>query len=81
MDLFTCSGNPLIPVLSGICELFGVYSAPAADKDIQDIPEPTMLWSHKLRGFCEGFAPRYDRERNSLNQDLGRFFLGEYHSA
>ena len=37
-----------------------------------------MLWSHKLRGFHEGFAPGYDHERNSLDQDLGQFVLGKH---
>jgi len=77
MDLFTCGGNPLIPVLSSIQKLFGIPRTPLEDEDEQDIPEPTMLWSHKLRGFREGFAPGYDRERNSLDQDLGRYTLGK----
>jgi spermidine synthase len=36
-----------------------------------------MLWSHKLRGFREGFAPGYNRGRNPLDQDLGRYVLGK----
>lgn len=77
MDLFTCGGNPLIPVLSDIRRLFGVRRTPAKGEDEEDIPDPTLLWSHKLRGFREGFAPGYDHERNSLDQDLGRFVLGK----
>eukprot|EP00571_Detonula_confervacea_P016753 CAMPEP_0172296894 /NCGR_PEP_ID=MMETSP1058-20130122/87_1 /TAXON_ID=83371 /ORGANISM="Detonula confervacea, Strain CCMP 353" /LENGTH=754 /DNA_ID=CAMNT_0013005969 /DNA_START=112 /DNA_END=2376 /DNA_ORIENTATION=- len=78
MDLFTCGGNPLIPVLSDIQDLFGVRRTPAEGEDEQDIPDPTMLWSHKLRGFREDFAPGYSRERNPLDQDLGRFVLGKH---
>jgi len=77
MDLFTCGGNPLIPVLSSIQQLFGIPRAPAEGEDELDIPEPTMLWSHKLRGFRAGFAPGYDETRNPLDQDLGRFVLGK----
>lgn len=78
MDLFTCGGNPLIPVLSSILELFGVRRTIPAEGELEeDIPEPTLLWSHKLRGFREGFAPGYDRERNPLDNDLGRYVLGK----
>jgi len=77
MDLFTCGGNPLIPVLDSIINLFGVPRVPTLGEPEQDIPEPTMLWSHKLRGFREGFAPGYDRGRNPLDQDLGRYVLGK----
>ena len=68
----------MIPVLSSIHKLFGVPRVPAAGGDIQGVLEPNLLWSHKLRGFREGFAPGYDRERNSLDQDLGRFVLGKH---
>ena len=37
---------------------------------------PTMLWSHKLRGFREGFAPGYVRSTNPLDGSLGRYVLG-----
>lgn len=76
MDLFTCGGNPLLPIVSSIKNLFGVPRTPAKGEDQQDIPEPTMNWSHKLRGFREGFAPGYDRYRNPLDQDLAVYFLG-----
>ncbi|KAL7543476.1 hypothetical protein ACHAXR_012757 [Thalassiosira sp. AJA248-18] len=76
MDLFTCGGNPLIPVLPSIQKLFGVPRSPVEDEDKEDIPDPTMLWSHKLRGFRDGFVPGYDSERNPLDQDLGRYVLG-----
>lgn len=72
MDLFTCGGNPLIPVLSSIQKLFGIPHSPMEGEDEHDIPEPTMIWSHKLRGFREGFAPGYDDAHNPLSNDLGR---------
>ncbi|KAL7538215.1 hypothetical protein ACHAWF_006023 [Thalassiosira exigua] len=76
MDLFTCGGNPLIPVLSSISKLFGIKRSPTDGEDEEDVPEPSVVWSHKLRGFREGFAPGYDRGRNPLDQDLGRYVLG-----
>lgn len=77
MDLFTCGGNPLIPVLPSIRNLFGVPRTPEEGEDEGDIPNPTLLWSHKLRGFRDGFAPGYDRYRNPLDTDLGQFVLGK----
>ena len=77
MDLFTCGGNPLVPVLPSIYRLFGVPPADQGEETYdEDLPEPTMLWSHKLRGFREGFAPGYDASRNPLDQDLGQYILG-----
>lgn len=77
MDLFTCGGNPLVPVLPSIYRLFGVPPVDRGEEAYdEDLPEPTMLWSHKLRGFREGFAPGYDASRNPLDQDLGRYVLG-----
>ena len=79
MDLFTCGGNPLVPVLSSIYRLFGVPPVDRGEETYdEDSPEPTMLWSHKLRGFREGFAPGYDASRNPLDQDLGRYVLGRH---
>ncbi|KAL9183486.1 hypothetical protein ACHAXT_004342 [Thalassiosira profunda] len=76
MDLFTCGASPLIPVLPSIERLFAVPRAPADGAAAEDAPAPTTTWSHKLRGFREGFAPEYDHERNPLEQDLGQFVLG-----
>ena len=76
MDVFTCGGEPLIPVLDAIRRLFGVPRAPAPGEDSADVPAPALLWSHKLRGFREGFAPGYDPQRNPLDQDLGRYVHG-----
>ena len=72
MDLFTCGGNPLIPVLPSIQKLFGIPHSLAAGETEHEIPEPTMIWSHKLRGFRQGFAPGYSDEHNPLSNDLGR---------
>ncbi|KAL7541057.1 hypothetical protein ACHAXR_010609 [Thalassiosira sp. AJA248-18] len=74
MDLFTCGGGLLIPTLPTIEKLFGVPME-AGEGDI--VPQPTMLWSHKLRGFREGFAPGYVRSKNPLDGSLGRYVLGK----
>jgi len=87
MDLFTCGGNPLIPILPTIQRLFGVPQEPNAHDEnlllwddsavqLEAYDEPEMVWSHKLRGFREGFAAGYSAQRNPLDQDLGRYILG-----
>ncbi len=73
MDLFTCGSGKLIPILPLIEKVFGV---PAGGEDAED---PAMLWSHKLRGFREGFVPDYDPTRNPLDSDTGRFVTGLHH--
>ena len=77
LDLFTCGGGLLIPSLPSIQELFGVPQVPGPDENEEDMPVPTMLWSHKLRGFREGFAPGYVRSKNPLDGSLGRYVLGK----
>ncbi len=88
LDLFTCGGNPLIPVLPSIERLFGVAREVADDIYFRDKTDdrlrtkeepakPSMLWAHKLRGFREGFAPSYSRDNNPLDLDLGRYVLGK----
>mmetsp|Transcript_46741 Transcript_46741/g.99177 ORF Transcript_46741/g.99177 Transcript_46741/m.99177 type:complete len:920 (-) Transcript_46741:286-3045(-) len=76
MDLFTCGGGLLIPTLPSIERLFGVSSTLGEGED-PEVPRPTMLWSHKLRGFREGFAPGYVRSKNALDGSLGRYVLGK----
>jgi S-adenosylmethionine decarboxylase proenzyme len=76
MDLFTCGGGLLIPTLPSIEKLFGVPSE-ERNGDEESVPQPTMLWSHKLRGFREGFAPGYVRSNNPLDGSLGRYVLGK----
>ncbi len=76
MDLFTCGGNPLLPAISSIKRLFGIPRSPIVDEEgPEDVPEPTLLWSHKLRGFREEFSPGYVRSHNPLEQDLGSCLL------
>ena len=72
MDLFTCGSGKLIPTLPSIQELFGVK---ATDEDAE---EPTMLWSHKLRGFREEFESEYNFALNPLDSDLGSEILGDH---
>lgn len=77
MDLFTCGGGLLVPLLPSIEKMFGVPSAPGEGETEADVPPPTMLWSHKLRGFREGFAAGYVRSKNPLDGSLGRYVLGK----
>ena len=74
LDLFTCGGNPLIPVMPSIERLFGVARESIGD---EEVVKPSLLWAHKLRGFREGFAPGYVRTSNPLDGDLGRYVLGK----
>jgi len=77
LDLFTCGGGLLVPSLPSIEKLFGVPQTPGIGETEDDMPTPTMLWSHKLRGFREGFAPGYVRSTNPLDGSLGRYVLGK----
>ncbi len=72
MDLFTCGSGKLIPTIPSIQQLFGVKAAH------EDADDPTMLWSHKLRGFREGFVPGYNFDLNPLDSDLGAEILGSH---
>lgn len=72
MDLFTCGTGKLVPILPLIKQLFGVKAAG------EEAEEPAMLWSHKLRGFRDGFIPGYSSARNPLDSDLGRYILGKH---
>ena len=91
MDVFTCGGGLLVPMLPSLYRLFGIPSEEKTlygnnnddggneEEDDMDEspPPPTMLWSHKLRGFREGFAPGYVRSTNPLDGSLGRYVLGK----
>jgi spermidine synthase len=80
MDVFTCGGGLLVPMLPSLYRLFGIASEKTSyddDEDEDEPPQPTMLWSHKLRGFREGFAPGYVRSTNPLDGSLGRYVLGK----
>ena len=72
MDLFTCGSGKLIPTLPSIQQLFGVKAAH------EDADDPAMLWSHKLRGFREGFVPGYNFDLNPLDSDLGAEILSSH---
>eukprot|EP00580_Thalassiosira_gravida_P014448 CAMPEP_0201684176 /NCGR_PEP_ID=MMETSP0494-20130426/52504_1 /ASSEMBLY_ACC=CAM_ASM_000839 /TAXON_ID=420259 /ORGANISM="Thalassiosira gravida, Strain GMp14c1" /LENGTH=633 /DNA_ID=CAMNT_0048167969 /DNA_START=17 /DNA_END=1918 /DNA_ORIENTATION=- len=72
MDLFTCGAAPLIPILPLIKRLFAIPSNDIIVGDRNEAQtEPTMLWSHKLRGFRHGFSASYKAHENPLDQDLG----------
>jgi spermidine synthase len=72
MDLFTCGAGLLVPVVPMIMRLFGI--------PVLDSPhEPSMVWSHKLRGFREDFSPDYNPHENPLEQDLSRHTLANHH--
>lgn len=76
LDLFTCGGGKLVPLMPLIERLFSVKQLPSEGESEEDIPEPTLLWAHKLRGFREGFAPGYVRTSNPLDEGLGWSVLG-----
>ena len=76
LDLFTCGGGKLVPLMPLIERLFSVKQSPSEGESEEDIPEPTLLWAHKLRGFREGFAPGYVRKSNPLDEGLGWSVLG-----
>mmetsp|Transcript_10902 Transcript_10902/g.24080 ORF Transcript_10902/g.24080 Transcript_10902/m.24080 type:complete len:970 (-) Transcript_10902:202-3111(-) len=75
MDLFTCGGGLLIPTLPSIERLFAVPGVVGEEEG--EITQPTLLWSHKLRGFREGFSKGYVRSKNPLDGSLGRYVLGK----
>ena len=76
LDLFTCGGGKLVPLMPLIERLFSVKQTPSEGENEEDIPEPTLLWAHKLRGFREGFASGYVRASNPLDEGLGWSVLG-----
>ena len=71
LDLFTCGSGLLVPVLPIIKRLFAIPQESIDDNDI--VPEPVVLWSHKMRGF------RPDTFVNHLVQDLGDSILDDLH--
>ena len=73
MDVFARGGGPLIPMLPSLGRFFGV---PGGGAGGDGGPRPTMLWSHKLRGFRGGFAPGHVRSADPLGGSLGRRVLG-----
>lgn len=72
MDLFTCGAKDLLPLLPTIQNLFAIPSVDLQGETSLEVSlEPKMLWSHKRRGFREGFDPDYDRNDHPLDQDMG----------
>lgn len=68
MDLFTCGAEPLIPVVPMIEQMFAI---PSEVEEGGVRTEPSVVWSHKLRGFRQGFSPDYKSYENPLEADLG----------
>jgi spermidine synthase len=65
VDLFANGASSrLIPVLPTIKKLFAIA------EESGSMPEPRILWSHKLRGFRDGFSG-YQRHENALETDVG----------
>lgn len=63
LDLFTCGGMPLIPVLPLVERLFGVEREIGEVEEGEEKVLPSMLWAHKVRLFsvcfkcnCIGYA-------------------------
>jgi spermidine synthase len=68
MDVFTLGASTLsIPVLLPIIKR--LFAIPG--DDTVDPTGPKIIWSHKLRGFREGYIPGYRRHDNPLETDLG----------
>jgi S-adenosylmethionine/arginine decarboxylase-like enzyme len=57
LELFTCGGMPLIPVLPLVEKLFGVERERGEVEDGEEVVLPSMLWAHKV-----SFASFVDRE-------------------
>jgi hypothetical protein len=66
MDVFTFGkSNELIPLINIIPKLFAIQQMKDYDDNDVVTPAPSVLWSHRLRGFCDGFA-NYKRYTNPL---------------
>ena len=48
LDLFTCGGMPLIPVLPLVERLFGVEREMGEVEEGEEEVKPSMLWAHKV---------------------------------
>jgi len=70
MDMFTCGDYPLIPLLPTIEKLFALPASNNIIDGDEKKSEPRMTWSHKRRGFREGFDPEYEEGGNPLDQDI-----------
>ena len=77
MDVFTFGkSDELIPLVNIITKLFAIQQMKDDDDDDDDVvtPAPSVLWSHRLRGFRDGYA-NYKRYTNPLETDLGADML------
>jgi hypothetical protein len=76
MDIFTFGkSDELIPLLDTIIKLFAI---PQMKNDNSVAPAPSILWSHWLRGFHNGYT-NYDRYTNPLKTDLGADMLNRHY--
>eukprot|EP00581_Thalassiosira_minuscula_P004007 CAMPEP_0183735808 /NCGR_PEP_ID=MMETSP0737-20130205/47687_1 /TAXON_ID=385413 /ORGANISM="Thalassiosira miniscula, Strain CCMP1093" /LENGTH=719 /DNA_ID=CAMNT_0025969657 /DNA_START=170 /DNA_END=2330 /DNA_ORIENTATION=+ len=81
MDLFTCGDRALIPILPIVEKLFAIPPPPGGENDDdkeQIFHEPRMVWSHKRRGFRDGFDPNWDKYEHPLDQDYGIDFMRKH---
>jgi len=70
LDVYTCGSGQLMPLLPSIERLFAVHQVQNKSDPATIFNAPTMLWSHKLRGFRE-------RGWNPLEHDLGADVLSK----
>lgn len=73
LDLFTCGSGELVPVLPLIENAFAIPQQSGVKKE--DVEQPVVVWSHKMRGF-RSFK---DRHENIWSNDLGNFIVERTH--
>ena len=83
MDVFTFGkSDELIPLVDTITKLFAIPQMKDNENDNDDDvvkpPAPSILWSHRLRGFRDGYT-NYDRYTNPLETDLGADMLNRHY--
>ena len=75
MDVFTFGkSDELISLVDTITKLFAIQEQMSDNDNDVVTPVPSILWSHRLRGFRDGFA-NYKRYTNPLETDLGADML------
>jgi spermidine synthase/S-adenosylmethionine/arginine decarboxylase-like enzyme len=75
IDLFRFGASSnMVKILPFIKKLFIVPCLDLVEGTDEDLPEPKLIWSHKLRGFREGFYG-YERYDNPLESDVGEDVL------
>jgi len=71
IDLFRFGASSnMVQALPIIKKLFMVPCHDLVEGTDEDLPEPKLIWSHKLRGFREGFYG-YEPHDNPLESDVG----------